>query len=109
MPIGDRSKSKESKDRGGKGSKDKDKDTFKRSFGRTRKHREPPYPLDYKNKFSLLPFLTEQGKIIPRRVSGLNAKQQRGLAVAIKRSRHLSLIPYTSRQIPSKLPQSFGA
>ena len=40
--------------------------------------------------------VTEKGKIIPRRMSGVCAKHQRGLAVAIKRARHLALMPYVA-------------
>ena len=40
-------------------------------------------------------FVTERGKIIPRRISGNCAKHQRAVAVAVKRSRGLALLPYT--------------
>jgi len=49
---------------------------------------------DYKDPDTLKRFLTEGGKILPRRLTGLNAKQQRRLTVAIKRARHLALLPY---------------
>ena len=52
-------------------------------------------PVDYKDAESLRRYLTEGGKILPRRVSGLTAHQQRKLTVAIKRARHLALLPYT--------------
>jgi small subunit ribosomal protein S18 len=51
--------------------------------------------LDYKDAKVLRGFLTETGKIIPRRISGNSAAQQRKLAVAIKRARHLALLPYS--------------
>jgi len=50
--------------------------------------------IDFKDEKKLVRFLTEQGKIIPRRTSGNCAKHQRQLARAIKRARHLALIPY---------------
>jgi len=52
--------------------------------------------IDFKNEKRLVRFLTEQGKIIPRRTSGNCAKHQRQLATAIKRARHLALIPYVA-------------
>jgi len=50
--------------------------------------------IDYKDEKKLSRFTTEQGKIIPRRTSGTCAKHQRQLVKAIKRARHLALIPY---------------
>ena len=52
--------------------------------------------IDYKEEKKLLKFTTEQGKIIPRRISGNCAKHQRGLKIAIKRARHLALIPFVA-------------
>jgi len=52
--------------------------------------------IDYKNTDLLLRFLNEQGKILPRRITGTTAKQQRQLSSAIKRARHLALIPFVS-------------
>ncbi|MGB0679908.1 MAG: 30S ribosomal protein S18, partial [Polyangiales bacterium] len=40
-------------------------------------------------------FLTERGKIVPRRISGLTAKQQRALTQAVRRARNIALLPYT--------------
>lgn len=54
---------------------------------------EIPY-VDYKNDKFLSRFLTEQGKIIPRRTSGNCAKHQRMLANAVKRARHMAIIPF---------------
>ena len=51
--------------------------------------------IDYKDVDLLKKFLTEGGKILPRRLTGLTAKQQRQLTVAIKRARHLALLPYS--------------
>ena len=50
--------------------------------------------IDYKDPDFLLKFVNEQGKILPRRLTGTSLKYQRKLSVAIKRSRHLALMPY---------------
>ncbi len=74
----------------------------RRSFQRKRGCRfcvDASYDIDYKDQFLLLPFLTERFKIVPRRISGMCAKHQRQLAVAIKRARHLALISYSSAQM----------
>ncbi len=52
--------------------------------------------IDYKDASKLRRFLTERGKISPRRASGTCAKHQRQLAVAIKRARVMALLPYVS-------------
>jgi small subunit ribosomal protein S18 len=52
--------------------------------------------IDYKNPQMLKNFLTDRGKIIPSRISGLTARQQRSLTKAIKRARMLALLPFTS-------------
>jgi small subunit ribosomal protein S18 len=52
--------------------------------------------IDFKDEKLLRRFLTEQGKIIPRHISGTSAKYQRQLATAIKRARHLALLPYVA-------------
>jgi small subunit ribosomal protein S18 len=52
--------------------------------------------VDYKDPKRLMKFTTEVGKIIPRRTSGTCALHQRQLTQAIKRARHLALIPYLS-------------
>jgi small subunit ribosomal protein S18 len=53
--------------------------------------------IDYKDPKSLRLFVTEIGKMIPRRISGNCAKHQRKLAVAIKRARHIALLPYAGQ------------
>jgi small subunit ribosomal protein S18 len=53
---------------------------------------------DYKDPVRLRRYLTERGKILPRRMTGLSAKQQRQLSLAIKRARHLALLPYVNRE-----------
>ena len=50
--------------------------------------------VDYKDDKLLGRFLTDRGKILPRRLSGVTARHQRQLAVAIKRARYLALLPY---------------
>ena len=51
--------------------------------------------LDYKDPQSLRYFITERGKIVPRRTSGLCAKHQRALTLAIKRARNIALLPFS--------------
>lgn len=53
--------------------------------------------VDYKNPESLRRFITERGKILPRRITGTCAKHQRMLAREIKRSRALALLPYVTK------------
>jgi small subunit ribosomal protein S18 len=53
--------------------------------------------VDYKDAKLLRTYMTETGKIIPRRISGNSARQQRELALAIKRARQLALLPYTGQ------------
>lgn len=56
---------------------------------------EVGFKFDHKDPQQLRYFLTDRGKISPRRISGLTAKQQRALTTAIKRARNLGLLPYT--------------
>jgi len=53
--------------------------------------------IDYKDPITLKKFLTEEGKIIPSRITGVSAKKQRELTKAIRRSRYLALLPYCNR------------
>ena len=53
--------------------------------------------VDYKEDKLLQRFLTERGKILPSRLSGITARHQRQLSVAIKRARFLALLPYIKR------------
>jgi len=55
--------------------------------------------IDYKDVELLSKFLTEQGKILPRRVTGLTTKQQTRLTKAVKKARLLALLPFISRDI----------
>lgn len=50
--------------------------------------------IDYKDVNKLKKYISERGKILPRRITGTCAKHQRALTVAVKRSRHVSLMPY---------------
>ena len=50
--------------------------------------------IDYKDVNKLKRYISERGKILPRRITGNCAKHQRALTVAIKRARHLALMPY---------------
>jgi small subunit ribosomal protein S18 len=52
--------------------------------------------IDYKDVGKLRRFVSERGKILPRRISGNCAKHQRQLTLAIKRSRNVALLPFTS-------------
>nr|QUE28156.1 ribosomal protein S18 [Sahlingia subintegra] len=55
--------------------------------------------IDYKDTNLLKKFVTEQGKILPRRLTGLTAKQQKKVSKAIKRARMLSYLPFISQDI----------
>ncbi|MBO9610497.1 MAG: 30S ribosomal protein S18 [Paenibacillaceae bacterium] len=52
--------------------------------------------IDYKDIDTLKKFISERGKILPRRVTGTSAKYQRALTIAIKRARQIALLPYTT-------------
>lgn len=52
--------------------------------------------IDYKDTDKLKKFVSEKGKILPRRVTGLCAKHQREVTTAVKRARHIALLPYTA-------------
>ncbi|MBQ9427835.1 MAG: 30S ribosomal protein S18 [Paludibacteraceae bacterium] len=52
--------------------------------------------IDYKDPEFLKKFLNEQGKILPRRITGTSLKYQRKVAQAVKKARHLALLPYVT-------------
>tara|TARA_Y100000741_G_scaffold350345_1_gene320343 strand:+ start:608 stop:904 length:297 start_codon:yes stop_codon:yes gene_type:complete len=52
--------------------------------------------IDYKDAGFLLKFVNEQGKILPRRITGTSLKYQRKVSIAIKRARHLAIMPYVA-------------
>ena len=80
-------------DRGGKG-----EGGARPFFGRSRRPRPPSdMRFDYKDVETLRQFITETGKIVPRRISRLSAKQQRQLTVEIKRARILAMLPFSKR------------
>ena len=73
---------------------------FKRRGGRRRKKvcvfcASENNVIDYKDTNKLKRYVSERGKILPRRITGNCAKHQRALTVAIKRARHVALMPYT--------------
>lgn len=55
---------------------------------------DPGVVIDYKNPQLLKHFLTDRGKLVPARISGVSARQQRQITRAIKRARMLALLPY---------------
>lgn len=59
----------------------------------------PRYTIDYKNTKLLVKFISPQGKILPRRATGLTAKQQRNMATAIKRARMSGLLPFVNLEL----------
>lgn len=74
-----------------------DQKIMKRRTCRFCEHKE--VYIDYKDEKRLVRFVSEQGKIIPKRITGTCARHQRMLVQAIKRARHLALIPYVSETI----------
>jgi small subunit ribosomal protein S18 len=52
--------------------------------------------IDYKDANFLLKFVNEQGKILPRRITGTSVKFQKKVALAVKRARHIGLLPYVT-------------
>jgi small subunit ribosomal protein S18 len=71
-------------------SKKKRRLTFRR-----KRSLDPTLVIDYKFPDSLKRFITDRGKIIPRRISGATASQQREIALAVKRARYLALLPFS--------------
>jgi len=89
-------------DRGDRGDRDErggEEGGRGRGFGRRKVCRfcaDKALKVDYKDQQALKYFLTERGKIIPRRISGNCAKHQREVATAVKRARMLAILPYTA-------------
>jgi small subunit ribosomal protein S18 len=52
--------------------------------------------IDYKDTNTLTKFITDRGKILPRRITGVSAFHQKLLALAIKRARHMALLPFVA-------------
>ncbi len=69
---------------------------------RSRKRKRCPFTaagvktIDYKDISTLTKFITEKGKILPRRITGVSAFHQKHLAAAIKRARYIALLPFVS-------------
>ena len=69
---------------------------------RSRKRKRCPFTqagireIDYKDVETLKKFITERGKILPRRITGVSAFHQKRLAAAIKRARHMALLPFVA-------------
>lgn len=53
--------------------------------------------IDYKDVDTLTHFITERGKILPRRITGVSCSHQRQLTTAIKRARHMALLPFVAK------------
>jgi small subunit ribosomal protein S18 len=90
-----------------RGGRDRVGDRGEREFGRNSRMRrgrkrvcsfcmDKVKELDYKDTARLRKYITERGKILPRRISGNCAKHQRSLTEAIKRARVVALLPYTN-------------
>jgi small subunit ribosomal protein S18 len=87
------------RDRGDREERGGEEGGGRRGFGRRKVCRfcaDKALKVDYKDQGQMKYFLTERGKIIPRRISGNCAKHQREVATAIKRGRMLAILPYTS-------------
>lgn len=59
--------------------------------------------IDYKDAKALSPFISERGRLTPRRLTGNCAKHQRDVTAAVKRARILAIIPYTATQTPLEI------
>lgn len=70
--------------------------------GRSRRRKRCPFTaagirdIDYKDINTLSQFITERGKILPRRITGISAYHQKKLTAAIKRARHVALLPFVA-------------
>lgn len=87
-------------DRGDRGDRGGDRGE-KRSFQKRKGCRfciEPEFSIDFKDRYTLGNYVTERFKIVPRRISGTCALHQRELTSAIKRARHIAILPYTTAQ-----------
>ena len=74
-------------------------DDFNPKFRKARKKvctlcSDKNFELDYKNADQLRKFINEKGKILPRRATGACAKHQREITLAVKRARHIAILPY---------------
>ncbi len=73
---------------------------MQRRFGRRKKvdpfEKDKTKKIDYKDVEKLRHYISDRGKILQRRITGLNAKHQREMTVAIKRARQIALLPYSA-------------
>ena len=67
---------------------------------------KPGDPIDYKDTDLLKKFITERGKLLPRRMTGLTAKQQRDLTNSVKRARIVALLPFVKPEGGVRNPRS---
>ncbi len=58
----------------------------------------PKQPIDYKDLELLRKFLSERGKLLPRRITGLTSQQQRDLTTAVKQARQIALLPFVNAE-----------
>ena len=77
-------------------------DDFNPEFRKQRKKvctlcHDKNFVLDYKNPEQLRKFINDKGKILPRRTTGACAKHQRDITLAIKRARHIAILPYATK------------
>ena len=76
-----------------------DREEWRMSSGRRRRVIDDMTPIDFKNVELLSRFLSETGRILPRRMTGNSLRRQRELARAIKRARHLALLPFAGSRL----------
>ena len=77
-------------------------DDFNPKFRKARKKvcalcNDKNFELDYKNPEQLRKFINDKGKILPRRTTGACAKHQRDITLAVKRARHIAILPYATK------------
>ena len=89
------------RDRGSDRPEPRDREAIAGAFRRARRRgcnfcSDDTLAIDYKDAQGLRYFVTERGKIVPRRISGLCAKHQRSVQLAVKRARNIALLPFTS-------------
>ena len=78
----------------------------RRLLFRRKRTLDPTLVIDYKNADVLKRFITDRGKIIPRRISGASARQQRVICKSVKRARYLALVPFS---LAHRLEKTFAA
>ena len=102
---GNRNNSDRDRDSGSNGGNDRDRKPRGKGPKRPRKPKVDPFKTgelevtDYHDVKMLRRFISDTGKILPRRRTGVNAKNQRRLALTIKRARMLALLPFTEKLV----------